>query len=381
MYDCLITGAGVVGLSLAYELAQSGIEVRIIDRGEPGREASWAGAGILPAGNTATATNSFEQLGGLSSQLHLNWSKQLREETKIDNGYRRCGGIHVARKAADRVALLNCLQYYTTHNIRHESLTSAELVEHVPCLAGPTSRNEIQESCYVPDNAQLRNPRHLKALLAACQAKGVEVSSQVELLGFETSGQRITAALTSTGPIYADQYCVTSGAWTKPLVEPLGWSPSLKPIRGQMVLFQAPDQLFLPVINEASRYLVPRDDGRILAGSTEEDVGFHKETTVEAIANLVSFACSLVDRLKTVPVEQAWAGLRPSTPDRLPYLGRVADWDNLSVAAGHFRDGLWLSTGTAKVMSQLIQGKTPCCDLSDFALDRVIAPTIHQNNT
>ena len=370
MYDCAIIGAGVVGLSVAYELAQYGLQVCLIDRGQPGHEASWAGAGILAAADVETAATPYEQLGRLSSQLHATWSVQLREETGIDNGYRRCGGIHVARSDADRVALDDLIQYCQSCGIRYESLSPSALVESVPSLTGPLGRGEIQAACYLPDEAQLRNPRHLQALIVACQARGVDISTGVEVVGFETASRRVTTGHTSAGPVHAEQWCIATGAWTRSLLESLGRSPILKPIRGQMVLFHATEQLFIPIISEAARYLVPRDDGRILAGSTEEDVGFVKENTAEGVADLVAFAIGLVESLETVPIEKTWSGLRPGTADRLPYLGRMGDWDNVSVAAGHFRSGLWLSSGTAVVVGQLIRGEAPSIDLTEFSVDR-----------
>ena len=124
------------------------------------------------------------------------------------------------------------------------------------------------------------------------------------------------------------------------------------------------------IINEGSRYLVPRDDGRLLVGSTEEDAGFDKSTTAGGMAGLLEFALGLVPDLAAAQIERSWAGLRPSTSDGLPYLGRVPELENAFIAAGHFRAGLQLSTGTAVVLSQLIRGLEPAIDISSFRVDR-----------
>jgi glycine oxidase len=124
------------------------------------------------------------------------------------------------------------------------------------------------------------------------------------------------------------------------------------------------------IINEGSRYLVPRPDGRLLVGSTEDDVGFDRSTTAQGVGGLLSFALSLVPELADAPIERSWAGLRPATADGLPYLGPAPGLDNAFVAAGHFRGGLQLSTGTARVMSQLIDGQSPEVDLGTFRIDR-----------
>jgi glycine oxidase len=136
------------------------------------------------------------------------------------------------------------------------------------------------------------------------------------------------------------------------------------------VLFHPPRPLLRHIVNSGSRYLVPREDGRILAGSTEEDVGFDKRTTSEGVAGLIAFALQLVPALATAEVEHTWAGLRPGTPDGLPYLGRIGGFDNLFIAAGHYRSGLSLSPATAVVMSRLIRGEDLGVDLSPFAIPR-----------
>jgi glycine oxidase len=142
------------------------------------------------------------------------------------------------------------------------------------------------------------------------------------------------------------------------------------PIRGQIVLFRCHEPPITRIINEGSRYLVPREDGRVLAGSTEEEVGFDKRTTAEAIADLTEFARDLVPALREATIEKTWAGLRPGSFDGLPYLGRLPGLMNAYVAAGHFRNGLFLSTATAVVMSQLIRGEQPEVDLSPFRVGR-----------
>jgi glycine oxidase len=200
----------------------------------------------------------------------------------------------------------------------------------------------------------------------------VEGGTRVE--GFDWAGGRLLAARTPRGPRPAERFCVTGGAWSAGLLAPLGIALPIVPIRGQIVLFNAGRRLFAPVVNVGRRYLVPREDGRVLAGSTEEDVGFDKRTTEEAVAELAGFARELVPALAEAEIERAWAGLRPGTPDELPYLGPLPGLDNAWVAAGHFRSGLQLSPGTAVAMARLIRGEPPPVDLGAFSVDRAGAP-------
>jgi glycine oxidase len=137
-----------------------------------------------------------------------------------------------------------------------------------------------------------------------------------------------------------------------------------------MVLFGCAQPILSRIVNEGSRYLVPRGDGRLLAGSTEEDVGFDRSTTAGGVRSLLDFALGLVPWLAQATIDRTWAGLRPATADGLPYLGRVPGLSNALVAAGHFRGGLQLSSGTAILMGQLLRGLAPQMDLAPFAVDR-----------
>ncbi len=368
MSECLIVGGGVIGLSLAYELAGHGMRVRVIDSGQPGREASWAGAGILPPAADGV-DDPLEQLTALSNRLHATWSAQLRETTQVDNGFRRSGGIYLARDERLAAELAHFAARAGQHGIDAERLSSAALAELEPALR---PSGQLAAAYLVPSECQIRNPRHLKALVAGCRLRGVEIDGGTPAEDFEIRGARVRAVRTAAGWLAADNVCVAGGAWSGGLVRRLGVAaedvPAIRPIRGQIVLLALERMLVSRIVNEGSRYLVPRTDGRLLVGSTEEDAGFDRRTTAEATAGLLEFAFSLAPQLKQAQIERTWAGLRPATRDGLPYLGRVEHLDNAFVAAGHFRGGLQLSTGTAVVVGQLIRGQPPKIDLTPFQI-------------
>jgi glycine oxidase len=371
--DCLIVGAGVIGLSIAYELAQAGLRVRVIDRGKAGQEASWAGAGILPPANfstVATAVHPYDQLRALSNQIHEQWADRLRTETGIDTGYRRCGGIYLARSIGEAAALAGFADDLVSHGIAAQRLSPLELAQLEPVLRPLIDQRNVLCSILLPEEAQLRNPRHLRALLRACQQLGVEVDEQVEVSQISHNKNEIECVVTSNGDRLADRYCFCSGAWTYELLRQLGVTTGILPIRGQIVLYHCSSPPFQHVLNEGSRYLVPRDDGRVLVGSTEEEAGFDKRTTPEALDELRHFACALIPSLQSAEIERSWAGLRPGTFDGFPYIGTIPGLRNGFVAAGHFRSGLQLSAGTARVMGQLIRGLRPDIDLSPFRVGR-----------
>ncbi len=367
MDDCLIIGAGVVGLSIAYEMAGRGAQVTVIDRQQPGQEASWAGGGILPAASLRPEDSAYHQLAGLSYQLHSQWAARLREETGIDNGFQICGELYIANDDATRAATQSEINCLSGRNIATAEV-SKQLKDIEPEIHASA---EFKPSAWiVPDSGQLRNPRHLKALVAGCCRRGCRIVADVGDVRFDVARDQITGVSTDTGKFHAANYCVCAGAWSGGLLQRLDCHLPIKPIRGQMLLFCAKRRLFQSVIHNGPHYLVPRDDGRVIAGSTLEDVGFNKQTTTSAIDQLRHFATSCIPALNDAEVERCWAGLRPGAREGEAFIGPVPGITNAFAATGHYRWGLYLSPGTATVMSELLLGESPRLDLDEFRLDR-----------
>jgi glycine oxidase len=367
MDDILILGGGVIGLSLAYELAGRGLSVRVLDRASPGQEASWAGAGILPPAGEQDK-NPLEQLTALSGKLHREWAARFREEFGIDNGYRTCGGLHVARSERDADALRITATNWQAVGIRIEWLESADVARLEPVLAEASPA--IAVAVRLPDEAQIRNPWHLKALITACVARGVQLESGAAVEQFILRRGQIAAVETALGRRQAQRYVLASGSWTTALALQLGIRLNLRPIRGQMLLLSTPGPVLRQIVNDGSRYLVPRSDGRLLVGSTEEDVGFDKRNTTLGVSSLLELAQNLAPILRSATLERCWSGLRPCTGDGMPYLGPVPEIENAYVAAGHFRSGLTLSTGSAVVLAQHLCGEPSQVPLDAFTLSR-----------
>ena len=365
--DILIIGGGVIGLTTAYFLAREGIRVTVVDKGDLGQESSWAGAGILPGGNPKRAHTPLGQLRARSVSLFPELSAELRERTGIDNGYVCSGGLELRRSAdaLEKQRLDSLVREERGEGTNCEVLDARALHELEPAVA-----ESLPGAVYFPEMAQVRNPRHVKALIAACAQLGVRLLTETPVYALEQAGVRIQAVRTPAGSIRAERFVIAAGSWSDMLLELVGWRVHIRPIRGQIALLNLVPPIFKRILMAGSQYLVPRPDGRVLVGSTEENVGFDKRTTAAAIQELLGFALQLVPGLAQAHVERAWAGLRPGSPDGRPFLGPVPGFDNLFLAAGHFRSGIQLSPGTALVMKQLLLGELTDVPLDPFRLDR-----------
>jgi len=367
MHDVLIIGGGVIGLSIAYEAAGRGLSVVLFEQGPLGSEASWAGAGIVPAGGDVNSGSPVHRLQSAANRLWPALSDELREKTGIDNGYVRCGGLSMFH-LNQRDELQSQSDEWRRTGIEFEVLDADGLQRCEPQVM----MGGALLACRVPGVCQLRNPRHLRALINACAQCGVELRSGEPVAEIRQSNGRIEGITTATGRYSAGQYVVASGAWSGPLLAQCGFSAEIVPVRGQIVLLTTPLLPFTHIVEHGARYLVPRPDGRILIGSTEEWVGFNKATTSAGVEGLLRFAIGLVPALAEARFEKAWSGLRPHAKRGMPYVGRLPGHDNVLVATGHFRGGLSLSPITARLVGQLLTGTR-----TDLPLDELgLAPTV-----
>jgi len=349
--DCCIIGGGIVGLSIARELAGRGRRVRVLARENRRDTASWAAAGIFPPVSEPgpDCDNPNAALTAYSDRLHREWAEELRAETGIDNELSACGGLHLAADEARLEQLEASAAAWRSRGVRCEWLTGADVARLEPALAGAVAGGRIAGVFLLPDEMRIRPPRHLEALERVHLPTGVET-------------------------VVADRYVLAAGAWSGPLAESLGLEIETRPIRGQIALIHLPRQILSRVVNRGLDYLVPREDGRVLAGSTLEDAGFDRSTVPADIDRLLAMAADLLGDLSAATVETTWAGLRPGSVDGVPSIGPAPACDNCIVAAGHFRAGLHQSTGTAVIVADLVEGRQPPLAIAAFAPDRPPAP-------
>ena len=373
--DTIIVGAGIAGLSLAYELASAGQKVRVLDRNAAGRGASWAAAGILPAVcRSGDEHDDFERLRTHSWKMYPEWIDRIHGESSIDPEYQATGGLHIATSRGEMVSLKVAAAQWQSDGLDVQSIESAsELASREPVLKSSFEQGLVHGGYFLPDECLVRPPTLLRALLEANRKKGVAVEEGVEVHEWVRAADnrgRIVSLRTSAGEFAAGQFCISAGAWSSKIGAGLGLRFEVEPWRGQMVLFKSQPGLIQSVINEGPNYLVPRIDGHVLAGSTVEEVGFDQSITDEAIGQLTRFAESLIPELNHSAIKKTWAGLRPGSGDGVPLIGRTNAIENLFISTGHFRSGVFLAPATATFLSQLMLGESPGLDLGMFDPNR-----------
>lgn len=364
MPKCLVIGGGIVGLSVAYELVRDGWSVQVLDQARPRRTASWAAAGILPPAPSRPGNDALAQLHALSQSRYATWCDRLTHESGVDVGFRRCGGLYLSRRPGDSAALRAAESQWRTDGIEVQELTADELARREPAL---NVDSQLRDAYLLPSEAQVRPPRLLQALRKCLVARGVQLGDPGPTIGWVSTGSTVTAVTTEQGRWQADAFCVAAGPWSAELLRGLGVSLAVEPRRGQMVAWQLVQPMFRHIINEGPRYLLSRDDGWLLAGSTVEDAGFDDAPTEEGIAQLLSFARQWAIALRNRAPQQTWAGLRPWSRDGSPHLGQLSPWHNVVVATGHFRAGIDLAPATARLVAELLGDKVPRIDLTSFS--------------
>ncbi len=338
--DYLIVGGGVIGLSSALELARSGAAVTVLERGTCGGESSWAGGGILSPLLPWDYSSAVTDLTQMSCRLFPEWAGRIADMSGIDPEY-RVGGMRVlppfdAEKAS---------QWCVSHGVRLE---------------------QDGEGLWLPDVAQVRNPRLMKALRLALERMGVRVVEHAEVPGIVFTENRVERLDTAAGSFAAERYVVAAGAWSKELLGKQGEQLDIKPVRGQMLLYRAQPGMLRHILLQNGTYLIPRDDGHILVGSTLEDVGFDKATTEEARSALHARALGMLPQLAQAEFIKHWAGLRPAAPDNIPIIARHSQMENLYLNSGHFRYGVTMAPASARILANHLFNRAQPFDVSGY---------------
>ena len=358
MSTIIVIGGGIIGLLTARELAQAGADVTLIEMGTTGRESSWAGGGILSTLRPWRYAEPVTDLVQWSQRRYPELCGELFERTGIDPEHSRDGLLIV-----DVPDPAPALSWGREHEMAMETLDGSAIRAAAPILV-----HESECALWLPDIAHVRNPRLIKALRRA-NNRAVRIREHQEVVELLVSDDRVAGVRTHTGVHHAETVVVCAGAWTANLLEQLGRAPAIAPVRGQMLLFHADPGLLSRIVLAGEHYAIPRRDGRILFGSTLEQSGFAKTTTAEAKELLHEQATTLFPMLRRMPIGGHWAGLRPSSPSGIPYIGAHPGIAGLYVNAGHFRYGLTMAPASAHLITDLILGREPILPPAPYGLD------------
>lgn len=339
--DFLVIGAGAIGLTSAQVLLQAGYNVTLVERGTTGKEASWAGGGILSPLCSWDYKDPVTRLAHRSMAMFGEAAAALYASTGIDPEYQACGMLVLPPYDAE-LAVQWCIE----HQI---PLHHVNLVDYL--------RGQQGTGLLLPEVAQVRNPRLLRALRMRVEMLGGVILEQHEVLRLELAGDRVIAVQTSHGKLGADAYIVAAGAWSKTLMGEHALNMDIRPIRGQILLFKFDAPPFQQVLLKESLYLIPRRDGHVLVGSTLEDAGFDRSITVEARDSLLQRVCATFPGWRNCTPVQHWAGFRPGSRDNIPIIGRHPRLSNLYANSGHFRYGVTMSFASAELLLNEIEGR------------------------
>ncbi len=351
--DVLIIGGGVIGHSIARELHKRGVKrITLVEKGICGEESSWAAAGMLGPQAEADEDGPFFDMMVASRDLYPAFAAELLDETGI------AGTLYLAFTDEDVRHIRTRYEWQKNAGLPVEHL-SAEEVRRAEPFVSP----DIREALFFPGDWQVENRKLLSALRQYAELNGIKIieNTQVERLIVDTD--RVTGVKTGSGHIASEQTILATGAWTSLIKAGLAEIPlKVEPIRGQMIGFQTAKRLFRRVIYSRRGYIVPRADGRILAGSTTENVGFDKSVTDAAISLLREMATEIAPGLAGLDIVDSWAGLRPFAADGMPVLGAIGAIRGLHIATAHYRNGILLAPITAKLIAEsLVSGAGPEC--------------------
>jgi glycine oxidase len=366
--DAVIVGGGVIGLSIARQLALRGLRnVTVIERGEFGKEASWAAGGILAPQVEADRADDFFELASASRELYPAFAQALQDETGIDVQLEQTGTLYVGFTEDDEQEMRRRFDWQTRAGLRVEWLSGEDARRLEPNISP-----QVRCALRFPDDWQVENRRLIEALVRANQKLGVQLIANCEIRSVRIEDGRVTGIESEKTSIEAPIVVIAAGAWTSEVKTSETNSPAvlIKPVRGQMLCFQTEPTFAHHVIYSSRGYLVPRRNGSLLAGSTSERVGFDKQVTDEGTVSIRSMAFEIAPGLESAAISDSWAGFRPHAPDDLPVLGPAAEIDGLFYATAHYRNGILLAPITAEIIAEAVLNRKSSRLLESFSPDR-----------
>ncbi len=352
--DVLILGGGIIGCTLARELARAGRRVVVVERGRAGCAASSAAAGLLSPALATAPAGPLLDLCFVSADLYPAWVEELRREGAGDVGFRQAGLLEVWLSPQDEADHHAVAPTRRRPGRRVEVLSAAELRRREPALT-----DRARGAAFYPDDAQVDPALLSRAAARAAELAGVVLRENEPARRLVCLDGRVVAVHTDGGTYEPGTVVLTAGAWSGGLLEPLGLALPTRPVKGQMLLSDCRVSPVATPMHAGEALLVPRPDGSLLLGVTVEEAGFDDRVTLDGLRTILEGTCALVPAVGRLNPARAWAGLRPATPDERPYMGPVPSLANLWVSAGHFRKGILLAPLCARLLARSVLAGRP----------------------
>jgi glycine oxidase len=362
--DVIVVGGGVMGAASAWKLALAGLDVVVLEKSVPGAEASSAAAGILGAHSEAERPGAMADLLLSGLRRYADWSEALRERTGIDIGFRRSGLLRLGFTRRDTTQIVRSASWMSRHGRRVRKIDGRAARRLEPALG------DVQGGVHFPDDAQVDPKLLFRAVQVAARRQGVRFETGAYVRQIVVEKNRVRGVAVEGGRrLRAPCVVLAAGSWSSLVLGTNLADGTVTPARGQMLELETPAPLLTRVVHGPRCYLVPRDDGRMLVGSTVEFVGYRREVTARAVRDLLDAAIALVPDLGAAALGASWSNFRPYTPDELPILGR-SRIHGLLFATGHHRNGILLAPLTAEITCALALGKEPPVDVAPFEISR-----------
>lgn len=345
MTDCIIVGGGLIGMLSARELTRRGMKVVLLEKGEMGRESSWAGGGILSPLHPWRYSDKVNELAQIGHRQYAGLADELIQEGGVDPEYIRSGMLVLG---SDEVVAARA--WAQRWSMKLEEINSAQGLQAL----SPGVSAQFDHGLWLPEVAQMRNPRLVRSLQASLDALGIEYHPHTPVEKLLIEQGRVHGVEAGGRAWSAERVLVAGGAWSAELLRGCGEAPQISPVKGQMILVKGEPGLLQHILLAENRYLIPRRDGRIVCGSTLEHSGFDKHISDDVKAELLASAQEIFPALRDLPLEHHWAGLRPGSPEGEPYIGEYEGVQGLYINAGHYRNGVILGLGSAQRIAQIM---------------------------
>ena len=359
-FDAAIAGGGVIGGAIALELARAGLRVAVFDRQQADQEASWAGAGILSPAPENPGMVAMVPLGKASLALYPEFVGLVEQISGKSTGFRPKGTLEALFSHDTKAELSTIIALHHGLGLKAEPLRAEDARELEPALS-----EEVEAAVFRPEEGSVDNRTLTAAILKAAERSGAEIFSGDGAKAIWRDGHRCAGLVLQNEKVEAKWTIIAAGCFSA-TIEGIAPYVPVRPAKGQMAALRADDLKIERVLWSETIYLVPRNDGRILAGATLEYAGFDKRTTAGGIEKILSAAIDLAPGLANARLEETWAGLRPDSPDHLPILGPT-DVDGLLIATGHFRSGILLAPIKARLVREWITEQRVSADWDRFS--------------